>query len=282
MSDAKTGVPVDTDDLLTSALAAAHAAGAVLLDRFGKHLDVGFKSRRADLVTDADHASERAIAEVISTRHPDHALMAEEGTSREGTAYRWVVDPLDGTVNFAHGIPHWCASIAVEDEGGPVVGVVHDPLRRETFAAVRGRGARRLDSEGEGAAKDAFEGGEPLAVTETERLGDALLATGFAYDPDRRAENIAYLDRLLLRIRGVRRFGSAALDLAWVACGRIDGYWEVGLSRWDIAAGTLLVREAGGRVTGFERGEDPLDTGRIIAGGHAIHPACYSILGRHS
>ena len=161
-------------------------------------------------------------------------------------------------MNFAQGLPHWCVSVAVEDADGPVAGVVHDPLRGETFAAARGHGAT-LD-------------GAPIQVTGTKALEDAILATGFSYDSGLRAENLRRLDRVLVEIRGIRRLGSAALDLAYVACGRLDGFWELGLSRWDVAAGVLLVREAGGRVTGLDDDADPLDTGRLLAAGKALHP----------
>ncbi len=275
MTQGTPGRENDPRELLESALEAARKAGKVLLDLFGQRLDVDFKTRPTDLVTDADRASEKAIADVLLARHPEHALLAEEGTTREGTTFRWVVDPLDGTVNFAHGIPHWCVSVAVEDDDGPVAGVIHDPLRGETFAATRGGGAKML---GPPAANGSAVPEADISVTGAGRLADALLATGFAYDPDRRAENLNYLDRLLLRIRGVRRMGSAALDLAWVASGRLDGYWEVGLNRWDLAAGVLLVREAGGRATGFDPGEDPLQSGRVVAGGPSVHIMCVSIL----
>ncbi len=266
---------VEPKDLLDSVLLAARAAGDLLLERFGKSLDVGYKSRPADLVTDADRAAEDAVSQIVTRRHPDHSFLAEEGTLREGSLYRWVVDPLDGTVNYAHGIPHWCVSIAVEDEQGPVVGVVHDPMRQETFVATRGGGATLM---GAPLANGSTRPRTDLRVTETVDLADAVMATGFAYDPDLRVENLSYLDRMLLRIRGMRRFGSAALDLAWVAAGRFDGYWEIGLERWDIAAGVLLVREAGGMATGFEPGEDPLATGRIVAGGRSVHMTCASIV----
>lgn len=249
----------DPRSLLEVALDVARVGGRVLLDRYRAPLDVGTKTSRRDLVTDADRASETAIADRLRTLRPDDALLAEEGTRVAGAGrLRWVCDPLDGTVNFAQRIPHWCVSVAVEDASGPVAGVVHDPLRGETFAAARGLGAS-LD-------------GEAIEVTGISQLADAIVATGFAYDTPRRAENRARLDRVLVDVRGFRRMGSAALDLAYVACGRLDGFWELGLSRWDLAAGMLLVTEAGGVVTGLDPDDDPLGSGRLVAAGPVLQP----------
>ena len=166
---------------------------------------------------------------------PDDGLLAEEGASSESeNGRRWVVDPLDGTVNFLYGFPAWCVSVGLEDAGGVAVGVIHDPLRRETFRAVRGGGCEL--------------NGEPVRIRERDRLEIALIATGFSYDPDRRAEQADLLAHVLPRVRDVRRAGAAALDLAWVAAGRVDGYFERGGKPWDWAAGRLLVVEAGGAV----------------------------------
>lgn len=247
----------DLDRLLETAHLAAKTAGDLLVERFAGRRTIERKGERSNLVTDADRASEAAITRLIRERHPDHALLAEEGTRRDAAgALRWVVDPLDGTVNYAHRIPHFCVSIACEDSDGPLVGVVHDPVKRETFAAVRGRGATLS--------------GAPIRVTDVAELADAMLATGFAYDPGVRAQNLALFPKLAQGAQGVRRMGSAALDLAYVAAGRIEGYWELGLSRWDIAAGVLLVREAGGVVSAIDGEADPLETGTLVAGGASV------------
>lgn len=251
--------------LLETAVEAARRGGEVLLERYHRTREVDTKTNDADLVTDADRASEAVVAGLIRARHPDHALLAEEGTrgGPEGR-YRWVVDPLDGTVNYAYRIPHWCVSVAVEDDAGPVVGVIFDPLRDELFVAARGGGATL--------------NGAPLAVRDTDRLSDALLVTGFAYDRGDRARNVPVFSRFAVECRGIRRLGSAALDLAYVAAGRLHGYWELGLKRWDVAAGLLLVAEAGGLATGFEDGERPLDTGRVVAAGPGLHPRMREVI----
>jgi myo-inositol-1(or 4)-monophosphatase len=208
-----------------------------LLERFGAPVEgLDRKSSETDPVSEADREAERAIEEILAAERPDDGLLAEEGASSESeNGRRWVVDPLDGTVNFLYGFPAWCVSVGLEDGGGAAVGVIHDPLRRETFRATRGAGAEL--------------NGEPIRVGERDRLETALIATGFSYEPDRRAEQAAILARVLPRVRDVRRAGAAALDLAWVAAGRVDGYYERGGKPWDWAAGLLLVEEAGGAVS---------------------------------
>ncbi|GAB4276855.1 MAG: inositol monophosphatase family protein [Deferrisomatales bacterium] len=213
-----------------------------------------------DLVTEADLACEAAIRQVLARRAPGTAVLGEEeGASGDG-ADRWVVDPLDGTTNYAHGYPVFCVSIAWEEEGVARLGVVYDPLRDELFTAQAGRGARL--------------NGETIRVSAAARLAEALLATGFPYD--RRTNprtNYEAFCRLTHLTQGVRRGGSAALDLAYVAAGRLDGFWEPGLRPWDTAAGALLVAEAGGRVSGF-RGQ-PFDPYRdeVVATNGALHGA---------
>lgn len=186
-------------------------------------------------MSDADRAAERLVTELLRGERPDDGLVAEEGSSAESASgRRWLVDPLDGTTNFLYRYPAWSVSIALEDDCGGLVGVVHDPLRGETFRASRGSGAEL--------------NGRPIAVRGQDRLETALIATGFGYAPELRTEQAATLTRLLPRVRDLRRAGSAALDLSWVACGRVDGYFERGLSPWDWSAGRLLVAEAGGAV----------------------------------
>jgi myo-inositol-1(or 4)-monophosphatase len=215
---------------------AAAAVGAELVHAgFGAHQDVEQKGR-LDPVTEIDRASERAIVAAITEHRPDDGILGEEGASRASTGRRWLIDPLDGTVNFVHGIPQVAVSVALYDGDRPLVGVVHDPMRHEVFAAAAGAGATL--------------NGAPLRVSTTTELHRTVIVTGFPYDHDRHAG--AYAEpfiAVLARVNGIRRLGSAALDFAWVAAGRFDGYWEYSLGAWDMAAGALLVREAGGTVT---------------------------------
>ena len=191
------------------------------------------------MVSDADREAEEAIAGILSAERPDDGLIGEEGSSVAGSSgRRWVVDPLDGTTNFLYGFPAWAVSVAVEDDDGALAGVVFDPVRDELFAAGRGGGATA--------------NGEPIRVRTGARLERALIATGFGYDADRRARQAEVVRSVLPRVRDIRRAGAAALDLAWLAAGRVDGYWERGLHPWDWAAGRLLVTEAGGEVRDLE------------------------------
>jgi myo-inositol-1(or 4)-monophosphatase len=221
-------------ELLAIAEDAARAAGAVLLERFGgPRREVRSKSTPTDLVSEADIEAERALRGVLSARRPDDAVLGEEGGDRgAGTSgVRWIVDPLDGTVNFLFGIPQWAVSVACEDADGLLAGVVLDPLRDETFAATRDGPATR--------------DGEPVEASGRAELATAMVATGFAYDAEARAAQAAVAARLLPRVRDLRRMGSAALDLAWTACGRYDAFFERGLQPWDRAAGELLCARAG-------------------------------------
>jgi myo-inositol-1(or 4)-monophosphatase len=226
------------EDLLPLAVRAARAAGDLLNERFGgPATGLAAKSSRTDLVSDTDRDAEALILGIISAARPDDAIVAEEGGGADGPAdarVRWLVDPLDGTINFLWGIPQWSVSVAAFDREGPLVGVVHDPCRDETFSARRGAGARLGD--------------EPLALGPGAELDQALIGTGFDYRAEERARQAERLRAVLPAVRDVRRFGSAAIDLAWVAAGRLDGYFETGLNAWDWAAGRLLVCEAGGVV----------------------------------
>jgi myo-inositol-1(or 4)-monophosphatase len=206
------------------------------MERFGGPAQgVEVKSSSTDMVSDADREAETAIVELLRSERPDDGLLGEEGTDEEAASgRRWVIDPLDGTTNFLYGYPAWAVSVALEDADGALVGVVFDPARGELFAAERGAGA--------------VMNGRPLHVREGAPLERALIATGFGYEADRRARQAEVLRQVLPAVRDIRRAGAAAIDLAWVAAGRIDGYWERGLKRWDWAAGRLLVEEAGGEV----------------------------------
>jgi myo-inositol-1(or 4)-monophosphatase len=222
-----------SDDLALAERAARHA-GELLMERYGGPArGLGRKSSRTDMVSDADREAERAIKELLAAERPQDGLLAEEGSSREvESGRRWVVDPLDGTTNFLYGYPAWCVSVALEDAQGGLVGVVHDPLRDETFTAERGSGAHLT--------------GEPIEISGHDEPATALVATGFGYDAERRAWQAETLTRVLPRVRDIRRGGAAALDLSWVACGRLDGYYEYGLQAWDWAAASVIVKEAGG------------------------------------
>jgi fructose-1,6-bisphosphatase/inositol monophosphatase family enzyme len=226
----------DFADDLALAERAALAAGEVLLRRFGRPVQgLEKKSSATDPVSDADRAAEETIRELLAAERPDDGLLAEEGSHAEAeSGRRWVVDPLDGTVNYLYGFPAWCVSVALEDEEGGAVGVVHDPVRQETFQAVRGVGSAC--------------NGAPIRVRERDDLSHALVATGFGYERERRAMQAEVLRRVLPEVRDIRRAGAAALDLSWLAAGRLDAYWERGLNPWDWAAGRLLILEAGGAV----------------------------------
>ncbi|MDE0896367.1 MAG: inositol monophosphatase family protein, partial [Planctomycetota bacterium] len=225
------------------------------------------KSSRRDLATAADVASERAIVSRLREAFPNHAIEAEEEVCDEGDARkgpRWFVDPLDGTINFVHGLPAYCVSLGFYIDGKPVLSVVHLPRLGETFHAILGRGA--------------YLNGARLHVSQASALSESVLATGFPYRRGELAQdNLSNFSGLFYDIRGIRRMGSAAVDLAFTAAGRLDGFWELHLSSFDVAGGALLVREAGGVVTDAEGGEDWLHGGHIIAAGPKIHQA---LLGR--
>jgi len=224
---------------------------------------VATKSSATDPVSDADHAAEARIVAFLRAARPHDGIVAEEGSGGAGTTgVRWVVDPLDGTVNYLYGIPQWSVSIAALAPDGALAGVVYDPVRDELFAASRGGGAHL--------------GERPIAASDLTEVSRALLATGYSYVADERREQARREARLIASVRDVRRFGSAALDLAWVACGRVDGYCESVGAVWDWAAGSLLVREAGGLVTevpGVRR-----DAPGIVASGAGIHAALVALV----
>jgi myo-inositol-1(or 4)-monophosphatase len=255
---------VDPDPLLEIAIDAAREAGVLLLERFrSTATGVDSKSTPTDPVSDADRDSERLIVSHIRTRRSEDAIVAEEGEARESdSGLTWVIDPLDGTVNFLFGIPVWSVSIAVEDHEGALAGVVFDPNRGEMFSATRGGGANL--------------NGEAIAVSGQTDLAHALIGTGFAYDARVREIQAEIVSRVLPKVRDIRRAGSAALDLAAVACGRLDAFYEAPMEWWDRAAGVLLIREAGGVVSDLPA---PLDmsTG-VIAGRTQLHDALASLV----
>jgi myo-inositol-1(or 4)-monophosphatase len=229
------------EDRLTRAIALARTAGALLAHGLGSGAAIEHKGA-IDLVTEYDLKSERVLVDGIRESFPNDAILAEEGGGAAGGS-RWLIDPLDGTTNFAHGLPVFSVSLAYLEEGLIRLGVVYDPTRDELFDALRGGGARL--------------NGRPLRVSSTADLGEALLVTGFPYDIRTASDtNLDFFARFALRSQGVRRLGSASLDLAYVAAGRFDGYWELRLSPWDWGAGILLVQEAGGRVTRVDGDED--------------------------
>jgi myo-inositol-1(or 4)-monophosphatase len=256
--------------MLNFAIQTARDAGRVLAEKFGRALRVEHKGD-IDLVTEADLAAERLIVERVRSHHPRHAVLAEEAGEVAAfgslaAEYKWIVDPLDGTTNYAHGYPVFCVSVALEHEGRVVLGVVHDPIRDETFAAERGAGATL--------------NGRPARVSAVSELNRALLCTGFPYDVRERGDFARHFHNFIMRAQGVRRDGSAALDLAYVAAGRFEGFWEEGLRPWDVAAGVLLVEEAGGRVTHYDG--TPFDIYRppIAASNGHVHDAMLEVL-RH-
>jgi myo-inositol-1(or 4)-monophosphatase len=251
---------------LSVAVHAARAAGDVLRMRFGRHLNVRSKGLRSNLVTDADTESEALIRRLITARFPDDAMLGEETGAHAGGAGRWIIDPLDGTTNFSHGYPCFCVSIAFEFEGTVVIGVVYDPTRDELFVAQRGGGARR--------------NGGAIAVSSRPQLRDGLLVTGFPPLGGAEPPNLAPFEELMLRGQALRRDGSAALDLCYVAAGRFDGFWEPDLHAWDVAAGALIVEEAGGRVSDYRGGPMALEGKQIVASNGRIHDEMIAVLHR--
>ncbi len=246
-------------DFLPAMAEIAREAGALLMEYFRRNVKVEYKGE-ADLVTVADRKSEALIRERIGKHWPTHDILGEEGGLHDtGSEYRWYVDPLDGTTNFAHGYPVFCVSMALDHKGNRIAGVIYDPTRDELFAAERGAGA--------------YLNQERIHVSGTANLAECLLATGFPSHKRHKNPNIFFYHQITLRTHGVRRAGSAALDLCCVACGRFDGFWEFNLNSWDTAAGVLIVEEAGGRVTDFRGGPFQLESREIVASNGLVHPA---------
>ena len=242
---------------LDAAVEAAREAGQILVSEFSRPVKISYKGE-VDLVTQADKRSEEAIVTRLHSRFPQHAIVAEEGGGKDNDSrWRWYVDPLDGTTNFAHGYPCFAVSIGLEEEGDLIVGVIYQPMTNELFTAVKGQGA--------------FLNNRRIEVSRVDDLGTGLLATGFPSKKRAHSQNINFYWEFTLRSHGVRRDGSAALDLAAVACGRFDGFWEFGLHSWDTAAGVLLVREAGGMVTTLSGEPYRVDHPETIASNSLIH-----------
>lgn len=264
------------EDILESAIRIARGAGAILLEgreNMERHKDAGirYKTSEIDPVTEYDLKSERYIVSEIRSRFPHHRLIGEEGgvyetsnTTEDDDTYTWHIDPLDGTVNFAHGFPLFCVSLGLVTAGEPVLGVVYLPALNELFAACKGSGTTL--------------NGKPVQVSSISQLTQALLATGFSYDTHTSDSNIRNFLGFQRTAQATRRIGSCAINLSYLAAGRWDGYWEMKTKTYDIAAGIILVREAGGRVTDFDNGNDMLGSGRIVASNGLIHDALLNVL----
>ena len=253
---------------LTTAIEAVVQAGDIMMSRFGTGMRID-KKGTIDLVTEVDVAIERRFREMVGERFPDHAVLGEEmgGSAAPPPGPCWVFDPIDGTTNFAHGLPIFCASLALEINGIAQVAAVYDPTRRELFTAERGSGA--------------FLNGRRLHVSDAGALVDAVLVTGFPYDVHERVEEIVGLFAAFVgQARAVRRLGSAAIDLCYVAAGRMDGFWESDLKPWDIAGGALIVEQAGGRVTDMSGAPFSSRAGRVLASNNLLHEAMLAVVRR--
>ena len=254
-------------ETLALATRLAREAGAIQRERYETELSIGTKSAPVDLVTEVDRRCEAHIVETLLRERPADSILAEEGSNHDtpGARWRWVIDPLDGTVNYAHGYPRFCVSIGVEQHGQRSVGVVYDPLLDELYQATAGGGA--------------FRNGNVIRTTEEHELGRGLFATGFAYDVhSAKQDNLDHFARFVKNARAVRRDGSAALDLCYVASGRLDGYWELKLHPWDVAAGALIVEEAGGRVSDLLGSPLPSDGSSVLASNGPLHDAMLRLL----
>ena len=242
---------------------------AFIRDEATKFTEAGVSTKSANnLVTHVDHTAEDRIVEALEKILPNAGFIAEEGSGEQGAGLNWVIDPLDGTTNFVHGVPCYCISIALLDGSDPLLGVVHEVTRDERFTAWKGGGA--------------FLNGASIRVSSRKELQESLLATGFPYDDfGHEAEYMDLLRELMHRTRGIRRLGSAAADLAYVACGRFEAFYEYGLNSWDVAAGVLLVREAGGKVSGFRPTKDPVFDEEIVASNNAIHNELIEVIERN-
>jgi len=255
--------------MLNFAIQTAREAGRVLAERFGRTLEITNKSE-LDLVTESDLASERLIIDRIKSHYPRHAILAEESGASEPadrekeSDWRWIIDPLDGTTNYAHGYPCFCVSIGLERKGQLEIGVVYDPMRDEMFTAERGQGAAL--------------NGRRIHVSPAPTLAGALLCTGFPYDVRERSEFARHFANFIMAAQGVRRDGAAALDLAYVAAGRFDGFWEEGLKPWDVAAGALIVAESGGRISNYRGEPFNIYTPPVIASNGRVHEEMMRVL----
>ncbi|MDD5136581.1 MAG: inositol monophosphatase family protein [Candidatus Omnitrophica bacterium] len=247
-----------------TAIEAAMKSGRIIKNSVGKIGTISYKGRD-NIVTDVDKRAERMIINIIRSRFPDHSILSEEkGSLDNHSRYKWIIDPLDGTTNFAHAFPFFCVSIALEIAGVVSLGVVYDPTRDELFSAELGRGA--------------YLNGKKIKVSGAKGLAGSFLATGFSYGRRRKDKNIGNFKRLLMKTMAIRRAGSAALDLVYVACGRFDGFWELDLHPWDSAAGFLIVKEAKGKVTQFDNKPYSPYHKNILATNGKIHSRMVSLL----
>jgi myo-inositol-1(or 4)-monophosphatase len=252
--------------MLNFAIQTAREAGQILLEKFGRKINIEFKSE-ANPVTEADLASEKHIVEKIRSHYPKHSILAEESGVNDvaNAEYKWIIDPLDGTTNYSHGYPCFCVSIGLEYQGEIVLGVIYDPTRDELFAAEKGQGATL--------------NGRTMGVSEIEDLSKSLLVTGFPYSVVLQNPNFERnIKNFIIKSQAVRRDGSAALNMAYVACGRFDGFWEEGLNPWDMAAGYLLITEAGGRVTYYDGSVFSVYTPPVCCSNGLIHDQMLAIL----
>jgi myo-inositol-1(or 4)-monophosphatase len=252
-------------DFIEIAVRAAREAGSLLMEKQKSQFSIE-KKGAVDLVTDADRASEALIRDIIFDKFPGHSFQAEEGTvSTQKSPYLWLVDPLDGTTNYAHRFPVWCVSICLLESENPIAGCVYNPNLDECFTAERGGGA--------------FLNGNRISVSKTDRLSDSLLATGFPYDiRESNINNLKEFSAFALSAQAIRRAGSAAMDLAYVACGRFDGFWEMKLHPWDIAAGSLLVQEASGLITSWSGSKFEIGSGEVLSSNGLIHAEMLNVL----
>jgi len=244
---------------LNIAVSAARAAGQVILRNINRLPDIKIHSKGSnDFVSEVDHQAERSIISIIQKAYPSHAILAEESGQQSGDEYEWIIDPLDGTTNYLHGVPHFSVSIALREKNKLQLGVIYDPLKEELFCASRGEGATLNNRR--------------IRVSKQRDLAGSLIGTGLPYRDDQELDiYLATLRALLQQTSGIRRAGSAALDLAYVAAGRFDGFWEYGLNTWDIAAGVLMIQEAGGLVSDMEGGHSYMETGNIVAANNQLY-----------
>jgi len=256
--------------MLNVAIEAAQEAGKFLKHNLGKVKEINVKSgQEKNLVTEIDKKSEELVVSIIRKHFPGHDILAEESGNEHGkeSEYRWIIDPLDGTTNFTHGLPIFCVSIGLERKGEVIAGVIYDPNLDELFSAEKGRGA--------------FLNGRRLRVSQTPSLKQSLLVSGFPYNVSENPDNcLEHFVNFVIEGQGVRRMGSAAIDLAYVAAGRYDGFWEVHLNAWDMAAGVILIREAGGKITGFDGEEINIYGKKVVASNGLIHDEMVNLIAK--
>lgn len=247
------------------AISASREAGEYAREHIAKIKEVAHKGAHTNLVTDVDKTCEKVIVDKVRKSFPSHSILAEEGgEEKKGGSFTWIIDPLDGTTNYTHGLPIYCVSIAVAESDSVKLGAIYDPSRDELFTAEEGKGA--------------FLNGKRIQASRADKIMDSLIVTGFAYNIKGKIANMEYFKIMLEKAQAVRRLGSAALDLSYVACGRFDGFWELGLSPWDMAAGQLIVKEAGGTVTMLNGDEFDMSKKEVLATNGKIHKEMITLL----